>query len=119
MQTESESSPERSNLKLVTMKLEGSNIQKVILKVLKSANLPTSFVDSLAKEKPNSNLLRDDSVDGIDIMESRFGVGAAEHGSKHRMDVDHPLDEWLKANVQEARKRQTIAFYLVCVCHSL
>ena len=62
------SNRDRSKLKLVTIRLDEGDVRKTILKVLRQANLPTSFVDSIPiKQKASSSftLLRDDVVGDV------------------------------------------------------
>lgn len=50
---------QRSNLERVSVKLRAGELRPTVLSILRTANLPTSYVDSIAKKEGESNRRHD------------------------------------------------------------
>ena len=98
----SESVYHRDSLKYINLDLKGGDIRKSVVKVLKGANLQTSYVDKIPDKDGRSKIFE---ADEEDFFEKGNGYkGEFMHTKLSKMDIRHGLDKWLQENVATARK---------------
>jgi len=72
-------------------------VRDAVTVILKSADLPTSYVDSLPDEGDKEKVASAPTIDEPDVQDVPTGAGM------HSTDMNRPLLRWLRDNVESAR----------------
>ena len=92
-----------SYLPSIKIRLRDSSLRSTIITILKSADLPTGYVDSI-KEKQQETVIKDAAETEVFSDEDVFGFNQSGTGFSST-DKNQPLIGWLQTNVDTARQR--------------
>ncbi len=101
------SSKASSSLNMVQLKLNSNKVRDAISSILKTVDLPTSYVDSVPETADESNLVKsyEDIVHEFDLEQRELRKRRLD--LLHHTDTRRPLKVWLTDNVETARSRMS------------